>query len=249
MRMKKSAWDDVQIPALVAHFAHMLKAKDGFSALVRGMVVVDQGLDLLLDGYLTLPLKKVKAELPHLTLNGKACIARAVGAITVDEYAFLKRCNSLRNQVAHRLNVDVTEAEEQEIVESYNASMSGFGSELSGGEPFHYPQMLCIALILYSIRLWVRGHALRNRKIRDVRDTPADSVSALGLATALMRLARDGGELTDERIAQTVVAYVGTAAVGLRIIRKREQGASFEEAVAFVSQQQPRQKRRYRPKR
>lgn len=233
------------IPLIVGHFKHMIDAKDGFSVLVRGMVLIDQSLDLLLDAYLTIPLKKLKTAIPQLTLNGKASLAVAIGAINENEHAFVRECNGLRNRVSHRMNIDVTPAEEAQIVSLYNSKIKSLGG-LTPGEPFAYPNLLAFALILASTRLRFRAGALERRRLRCVRESRSDSIASFGFATAMMRLASDGGDLDDERVKNMVLAYVQTAAVGMRIVEARQRGATYEEAVESLDRYQPKRRRRYR---
>jgi hypothetical protein len=232
------------IPATVGHFRHMLDAKDGFSVLVRGMVLIDRALDVLLDAYLAVRLKKLKAAIPQLTLNGKVSLALAVGAMNEHEHTFVRECNGLRNRVSHRMNMDVTPDEEEQIVALYGSKIereSGF----SAGEPFVFPNRLAFALILASTRLQFRAERLRRKPLYDVRDSATSKIASLGHACAMICLARQGGERDEERVKQIVLAYVRTAAVGMRIVEARQRGATYEEAVESLSQPPAKRRRRY----
>jgi hypothetical protein len=233
------------IALIVGHFRQMLFARDGFSVLVRGMVLLDQGLDMLLDARLVVPLKKVKDVVSPLTLNGKMALALAIGVLSEAEYGFIRECNGLRNRVAHRMNVAVTEAEEKSIVALYNKKMKNvISGDLPVGDEFPYPQPLAIAFILAATRLRFRASYLKRLRF-DLKESEKDDVASFGFATAMMRLARDGGELEEDRVKATVLAYVRTYAAGKLIVKARERGATYEEAVESLKHPRPRIRRRY----
>jgi hypothetical protein len=120
---------------------HIYEATDPVVVIIRGHILVDTLLAILLDRYLRGGLAPFK----NPTFDVKVNLAYAAGLLSDPELALFNCLNKLRNGIAHKLALKVDSEQEGRVREACMAA--GFSKSL--GEGTHVFQMFMT--LLYSI--------------------------------------------------------------------------------------------------
>src|SRR5215469_4496159 len=132
--------------ALVRHVRQMISTPDPLSILVRGMILIDNVLEALIDEFSALSFKKLDEAFHHMTLSEKAYLACSLGAISEGEVACIKEINKRRNDLAHRIDMQVMQNDEQRIVKVFADQTALFKGMTY--YPLAFPRTLIFVLIL-----------------------------------------------------------------------------------------------------
>ena len=196
----KNSLKTMDIRILIDHVRKMIAGTDPLSILVRGMILIDKALEDLIETFSALPYKTIDAELRHPALLQKAIIACSLGAISEGELACIRSINKVRNDLAHRIPVEVTADDEESVVKVFQQQTLLFsGLEYRKAE---FPRTFVFLLMVLFHHLSLRCQRLEELKIKHKRDeSNVESVGAIAMTVVVVRLARSGRVVTDDEIS------------------------------------------------
>lgn len=143
-------------------FIDHINADDPLQIVIRGHLYVEAELITLISE----ALKDSEAlDLSRLGFPTKIDLAVALGLLSRDEKAPYIYLNKLRNSLAHNLNSDIGEKEEQELFNTLRADQKEAVSERFRTGMF--PSLLRGILTLLDVQLETRIQALKTAKLKE----------------------------------------------------------------------------------
>lgn len=118
--------------------------------------------------------------------------------------ACVKRINKVRNDLAHRIPVEITADDEESVINVFKNQtklFSGLNYNKAG-----FPKTFIFILLVLAFHLSMRSNRPdENQKIAHEPDeSNVEAVGAITLATVTTKLARTPGEYTDEQILKVL---------------------------------------------
>ena len=206
--------DSVDYKYLVSHVRRMLKDGDAFSILVRGLSLVDKALESLIESYSAVSFKQLDDALRHPTIFEKTWIAVALGAISDGERIAILRINKLRNNVAHRIDVEVHPHDEKDIVECFRQHAKPFKGMNYDQKDFPKTLAFSLLALFHSLHMRARRPDIPKRTFTD-DESNMEYIGAITLTTTLIEVMRKGVEHDDEAV-QSILERHADEAKGLR---------------------------------
>jgi len=115
--------------ALHAQIARMSASDDPLVLLVRGVVLIERALMFMLEDYLVEGLKPFENRTTMAFLTD---LAFSVGLLSTNERSVVHAVRELRNKVAHRVDVTVSDKDELELADVFRAN--GFSLDVQSLE-------------------------------------------------------------------------------------------------------------------
>jgi hypothetical protein len=216
--------DTIDYASLVRHVRRMLTNPDAFSILVRGLSLIDKALEALIDRYSAIGFKKLDDALRHPSLHEKTYIALALGAISDGERIAILRISKLRNNVAHRIDVELHPHDEKDIIDCFRENAKPFkGLNYDSGA---FPRNLAFVLLVLFHSLHMRSSRpdSQSRAFTD-DDSNTEYIAAITLTTTLVEVMKKGVE-TDDNAIQTILNRQVAEAKTLREDLQKDQAAN-----------------------
>jgi hypothetical protein len=200
---------DYEYLTYVGHARRMMRSNDAFTILVRGIVLIDHALERAIGAYSAIGWKKLEEKMRLLTLAEKAYLAMAMEVIDNGKLDCILEVNTLRNNVAHRLDADVTRGQEEALVKKFKASTKLFkGMDYF---PEAYPRTFGFVLFTFGNSIALR-ESRTNVKLAYVDDkTNTESVAAAILMRVLSEVMRTGVEADDEKVTEIAKRFTDEA--------------------------------------
>jgi len=193
----------MDVRVLIDHVRKMIASADPLSILVRGMILIDKALEDLIETFSAIPYKTIDSEFRHPTLSQKAFLACSLGAISEGELACVRSINKVRNDLAHRIPVEVTADDEQRVVTVFQKQTLLFSGLKYKKDEF--PKTFIFLLMVLFQHLSLRCQRPEELKIKHQRDeSNIESVGAIALTVVVIKLARSGKTVTDEEISRLI---------------------------------------------
>ena len=209
MASKKKALGQTDFSVLVRHVRQMVRAPDPLSILVRGMILIDNVLDSLIDEFSAVPFDKLDEVIHHLTLAEKSHMACALGAISHGELACIKEINRRRNELAHRLDITVLQKDEEHIVNVF-ANQTRIFSGLNY-DPRGFPRTLIFVLVVLFYLLHMRVGQGSQKIEHKPDETNLLAMGAITMTRATVDAVFLHVEGDDEKIWRNVEKHVAEA--------------------------------------
>lgn len=235
---KKAGFHGLDFGAIIKHVRAMIATPDPLSILVRGMILVEKALDDLIDTYSAVTFASIDEHLKHPTLWQKAVLACSLGAISEGELTCIRRINKVRNDLAHRVPVDVTADDEESVVNVFKNQTKLFsGLEY---DKKNFPRGFIFILLVLAYHLSMRvNRPGEEQKIRHKPDeSNIEGVGAITLTVVTTKLANTPGEHNDEEIIKVLEAEADKAKA-LRDKHRAEEGAKSEGGTDASEEPQP----------
>jgi hypothetical protein len=196
----KNSLKTMDVRLLVDHVRKMIASADPLSILIRGMILIDKTLEDLIETFSALPYKTIDAEFKHPTLLQKAIMACSLGAISEGELACIRSINKVRNDLAHRIPVEVTADDEETVVNVFREQTLLFSGLIYNKAAF--PRTFVFLLMVLFHHLSLRCQRPEDLKIKHKRDeSNVESIGAIAMTVVVIRLARSGKVVTDDEIS------------------------------------------------
>jgi uncharacterized protein YutE (UPF0331/DUF86 family) len=176
----------------------MMRSNDAFTMLIRGIVLIDHALERAIDAYSAIGWKKLDEKLRMLTLAEKAYLAMAMGVIHNGELDCILEVNTLRNNVAHRIDADVTQGQEEALVKKFRSSTKLFKG--MAYFPEGYPRTFGFMLFTLGNSIALR-RSRPNVKLKYVDDdTNLEHIAASVLTLTLAEVMQTNAEADDDKV-------------------------------------------------
>jgi hypothetical protein len=221
MGKKKEPLATTDIKIIVGHLRKLVSSPDPLSILVRGMILIDDVLQDLIEAVSAIPYSKIEDAFDHPGLLQKAVLACSMGAISQGELACIREINTLRNSIAHRLAVDIAQRDEERIVNVFKNQtlvFSGLTYDATG-----FPKTLIFLLMILFEILHIR--ATRDGiKIAHTQDENVEVAAAIVIVQSLSEVVRKNAEADDAAITEILERHANEAK------RYRDEHASVDPA-------------------